>query len=111
MEEIIEKMDVEHKARIAELEAKETETPPKEHEARVTELQGYATMIVLRIAETKKLLDDATTTWTTMEDIDDLVEVRVALQKNKKELDEVTTTMKDLVLLQRMLKMGESKRL
>ena len=46
-----------------------------------------------------------------MEDIDDLVEVYEALKKNQKELDEVTTTMKYLVLLQCMLKMGESKRL
>lgn len=46
-----------------------------------------------------------------MEEIDDLVEVCIALQKNHKELDEVTTTMKDLFPLQRMLKMGESKRL
>ena len=85
--------------------------PPKEHEARVAELQGYATKIMLRLAETQKLLDEATTTWTTMEDIDDLVEVRATLHKNQKELDEVTATKKDLVPLQHMLKMGESKRL
>lgn len=92
----IEKMDVEHKAHIVELEAKELRTPPEEHEARVAKLQGYATMIALHLAETQKLLDEATTTWTTMEDIDDLVEVCVALQKNQKELDEVMAKMKDL---------------
>lgn len=68
-------------------------------------------MITLRLAETQKLMDDATTTWITMEDIDYLVEVRATLQKNQKELDEVMATMKDLVPQQRMLKMGESKRL
>ena len=104
-------MNVENKACIIELEAKEPETPLEECEARVAELQGYATMIALGLAETQKLLDDATTTWTTMEDLDDLVEVCVALQKNKKELDEVRATMKDLAPLQCMLKMGESKRL
>ena len=46
-----------------------------------------------------------------MEDIDGLVEVHEALQKNHKELDEVMATMKDLVLLQLMMKMGETKRL
>ena len=82
-------MDAEHKARIVELEAKELEMPLEEREARVIELQGYANTIVLHQAETQKLLDDATTTWTTMEDVDDLVEVRAVLQKNQKELDEV----------------------
>lgn len=79
LEETIEKMDVEHKARIAKLQDKELGTPPTEHEARVFALQGYATMIALRLAEMRKLLNEATTTWTTMEDIDDLVEVREAL--------------------------------
>ena len=34
-----------------------------------------------------------------MEDVDDLVDVYVTLQKNQQELDEVTTTMKYLVPL------------
>ena len=46
-----------------------------------------------------------------MEDIDGLIEVREALQKNQKELDELMATMKDLTPLQRMLQMGESKKL
>ena len=104
-------MDAKHKDRIVELEAKEPETPPEERKARVAELQGYATTIALHLAETRKLMDNTTTTWTTMEDLDDLVEVCAALQKNQKELDEVMTIMKYLVSLQHMLKMGESKSL
>ena len=46
-----------------------------------------------------------------MEAIDGLIEVREALQKNQKELDEYIVTMKDLIPLQCMLMMGESKRL
>lgn len=99
LQEIIEKMDAEHKACITESKAKEKETHPEEHKARVVELQGYATTIALRLAETQKLLDNSTTTWTIMEDIDDLVEVCVALQKNQKESDEVMITMKDLAPL------------
>ena len=68
-------------------------------------------MIEIHLAETHKLLDEATNTWKTMEDIDGLIEVREALQRNQKELDELTTTMKDLTPLQRMLQMGESKKL
>lgn len=56
-------------------------------------------MIELLLAETQKLMDDTTITWTTMEDLDDLVEVCTTLQKNQKELDEVIATMKDLVSL------------
>ena len=104
-------MDVDHKAHIIELEAKYLGTLPEERETRVVELQGHATTIALRLTKTHKFLDEATSTWTTMEDINDLVEIHVELQKNQKELDEVTTIMKDLVPLQRMLKMGESKRL
>ena len=79
MEETIEKMDVEHKARIAELEARVPGMPPKEHKSWVAELQDYATTIETRLAETQKLLDEATETWTTMEDIAGLIESRKAL--------------------------------
>lgn len=82
-----------------------------ECEARDTELKGFATTIELRLAETQKLLDDTTSTWETMEDLDELIEVHRALQKNQWELDEVAAAMKDLTPLQCMLKMGEIKRL
>ena len=111
LEQKVIKMEEEYKACIVDLEAKDPVTPPKEREARITELKGYAATIELRLAETQKLLDDTTTAWTNMEDLDDLVEVCAMLQKNQKELDEVMAAMKDLTALQSMLKMGESKRL
>ena len=55
--------------------------------------------IETRLVETQKLLDKATETWTTMEDIDGLNEVHEALQKNRNELDELTVTMKYLIPL------------
>ena len=105
------KIEEEYKARIVELEAKELVTPPEEHEARLSKLKGFATPIELLLAKTQKLLDNTTSTWDTMEDLDNLVEAYAALQKHQRELDEVTTAMKDLAPLQRMLKMGESKKL
>lgn len=57
------------------------------------------------------MLDEATQTWTTMEDIDGLKEVHTTLQKNQQELDELTMTMKYLIPLQCMLKMRESNKL
>lgn len=111
LEKKVVKIEEEYKARIAKLETKYPVTPPDKHKARVAKLKGYAITIELRLAKTHKLLDDTTSTWTTMEDLDDLVEVCTLLQKNQRELDEVVAAMKDLVPLQRMLKMRESKRL
>ena len=57
------------------------------------------------------MLNEASHTWTTMEDINGLVEVREALQKTQRELDALTGTMKDLLPIERMLKMGETTKL
>ena len=57
------------------------------------------------------MLDEATETWPTMEDIDGLNEVCEPLQKNHNKLDELTVVMKDLIPLQCMLKMRESNKL
>ena len=51
LEETIEKMDVEHKVLITELEARIPGTPPTEREAREQELKGYAEIIEVRIEE------------------------------------------------------------
>ena len=67
--------------------------------------------MALCFEDTQKLLEDITSTWATMEEIDDLIAVFIKLQKNQQELDVVATTMKDLPPLQRMMKMGENKRL
>ena len=66
---------------------------------------------MLRLDDTQKLLEDTTSTWDAMEEINDLVEVRATLQKNQKEPDAVASMMKDMTPLQRMSKMGENKRL
>ena len=81
LEEIIEKMDAKHKARIAELEARTPRMSPTEREARMQELKGYADMVEVRIEEDQKLINDASKAWKTMEDIDGLVEVWDQLQK------------------------------
>ena len=111
LEETIENMDAQHKARITELEARALGTPHEEHEARVLEMRNCATTIETRLVETHKLLDEATETWTTMDGIDGLNEVHGALHKNQIELNALTMIMKDLISLQRMLKMRESNKL
>lgn len=72
-------MEEEYKARIVELEAKAPETPPKQHEARIAELRVFSTTIAIRLEDTQKLLEDTTSTWEAMEEIDELVAVRVEL--------------------------------
>ena len=42
LERYIEKMDTKHQKRIAELEARQPSTPPKEHEARAVQLKAAA---------------------------------------------------------------------
>ena len=51
LEETIEKMDAEQKARIAELKVKTLGTPPIEREAWTQELKGYADMVEVHIVE------------------------------------------------------------
>ena len=111
LEETIEKMDVAHKACIIELDARVPRMLPEECKAQVAELQGCAETIETRLVKTQKFLNEATKMWRTMEEIDGLIKVYEALQKNQKELDELIATMKDLILLQCMLKIRESNKL
>ena len=50
-------IEVEHKARIIELETKTLGTPPMEWEAQVVELKGYAMTIDSLLVEMQNLLD------------------------------------------------------
>ena len=111
LEEIIKKMDVEHKARIAEIEARTPGMPPAVREVRVQELGGYAEMVETRVEEAQQLLNEASHTWANMEDIDGLIEVREALQKTHRELHALTGTMKDLLPIEHILKMEETTKL
>ena len=73
LEEKVETMDVEYKARIVELEAKEPVTAPEQCEARIEELKDASAMIILLLEDAQNLLEDVTTSWTAMEEIPDLV--------------------------------------
>lgn len=57
------------------------------------------------------MINDASKAWTTMEDIDDLIEVRAQLQQTQRKVDALSGTMKDLFPIERMLKMGETTKL
>ena len=66
LEDTIEKIDAEYKARIAELEAKLPGTPPAEKEARAQALKGYASIVEVYIEEAQELLNDVGEAWTNM---------------------------------------------
>ena len=86
-------------------------TPPVEREVRAQELKGYVEIIEVCIEEAQQLIKDANEAWTNMEEIDGLVEVREALQRMQCGVDSLTNTMKDLLPIERMLKMGETTKL
>ena len=83
LEETVESMDADYKARITELEAWGSATTPEQCEERTKELKAFSATIALRLEDTQKLLDDTTSTWVAMEEIEDLVVVWEALQKNQ----------------------------
>ena len=104
-------MDAEYKACIIEIKEKTLGTPAKEKEAWTQQQKGYADMVEVRIEEAQKLIDDATQAWTNMEDIEGLIKVWEQLQKTQCEVDAFIGTMKDLLPIERMLKMGERTKL
>ena len=75
LEEIVERMDVEYKYHITELEDRRSTMPLEQHKERTKELKALATTIMLHLHDTQNLLDETTTTWATMEEIEDLVTV------------------------------------
>ena len=111
LEEKVEKMDAEYKARIVELKAWEPVIPPEQRKARIEELKTASATIALWLIDAQKLLNNATATWTVMDQIPDLVIVHKQVQKIQHDLEAVTAVMKDLLPLQRMLKMGKNKKL
>lgn len=96
IEDKVEKMDAEYKAHIVELESREPVTPPEQREARIEELKNASATIMLHLEDAQKLLNDATTTWTMMEEIPNLVTIREQVQKTQQDLEAVTVAMKYL---------------
>ena len=111
VEETIEKVDVEHKGRIAEFKVKTLGTPLTEKEVQAQALKGYVGIVEVHIKEAHKLINDVGEAWINMEDIDNLVNVRAQLQAMQREVDTFTNILEDLQPIQRMLKMGESTKL
>ena len=76
LERYIEKMDVEHQRRIAELEARQPGTPPEEREARALQLKAAAEQMEVQVTACQTLLEQTTVIWACMEDIPAIVDTR-----------------------------------
>ena len=111
LEETIERMDMEHKSRITELEAKAPETSSEELKERTQALQAFSATIAKHLEDAQKLLDETTNAWATMNDIENMVNVHEAIQKTQQEMDTIVVAMKDFPPVQCMIKMGETKKL
>ena len=69
-------MEAEHKDHTQELEARRPGTPPEDREKRREAIHNFLNVVAQHIEEAQKLLEDASTSWQAMDEIDDLVAVR-----------------------------------
>lgn len=63
------------------------------------------------IEEAQKLLEDASTSWKAMDEINGLVIVCDEIQETQKEVDTISMSMKALPAIEKMLNMGETQKL
>ena len=111
MEETVAKMEEDHKAQIAELEARAPGTPQADKEARVEAFRLTSTQMKYCIDNVLSVLADSTNTWSELDEPPEKVEI----QQSIKQIENTTASMKEeiksLAALQKMRKMMEMNRL
>ena len=111
MEETVIKMEEDHKAQIAELEARPLGTPQEDKEARVEAFQLTSAQMKSCIDDALSVLADATNTWSELDKPPEKLEIQQSIKK----IENTTATMKEeiksLAALQRMRKTKEMNRL
>ena len=73
-------MEEDHKAQIAELEARAPGTPEADKEARAQAFQLTSTQMKCRIDDAQSLLDDAMKTWSELDELPDKLELQQSIQ-------------------------------
>ena len=68
LEETVTKMEEDHKAQIVELKVRAPSTPQEDKEARAEAFRLMVTQMKSRIDDTQSLLDEATKTWSELEE-------------------------------------------
>ena len=84
-------MEEDHKAQIAELEARAPGTPEAEKEARAQAFRITSTQVKCRIDDAESLLTDVTKTWSELDELPD----RLELQQSIPNIEMTTTTIKE----------------
>ena len=111
LEETVTKMEEDHKAQIAELEARAPGTPQAEKEARAEAFRLTVTQMTSRIDDTQSLLDEATKTWSELEEPPKKLELQQSIQNIEKAIAAMKEEVKSLGALARMKKTTEMNRL
>ena len=75
MEEIVTKMEEDHKAQIDELEARAPGTPQAYKEARAHSFRLASTQMKCRLDNVESLLDDAMKTWSELDELPERLEL------------------------------------
>ena len=96
MEEIVVKMEEDHKAQIAELEARAPSTPEADKEARAQAFRITSTQMKCRIDDADSLLADATNIWSELEELPDRLDLQQSIQNIENAIAAIKEEVKSL---------------
>jgi len=111
LEETVTKMEEDHKAQIAELEARAPGTPQANKEARAEAFKLTSTQMKCRIDDAESLLADAMTTWSELDELLAKLELQQCIQNIEKDTAAMKEEVKSLGALAKMKKTTEMNRL
>ena len=105
------KMEEDHKAQIAELEARALGTPEVDKEARAQAFRITSTHMKCRIDDAQSLLANATKTWSELEELPDRLDLQQSIQNMENAVAAMKEEVKSLGSLAKMKKMKKMNRL
>ena len=104
-------MEEDHKAQIAELEARAPGTPQEDKEARVEAFRLISAQMKSRIDDAQSVLADAMNTWSELDEHPERVELQQSIQQIENATAAMKEEIKSLGALAKMRKMTEMNRL
>jgi hypothetical protein len=107
LEEEKAKMEEEYKEKIAALEAQQPATPEAVQEAHVQAFRIVETQMKCRAEEVESLLEDATRTWTELEELPEKIELQKSIQSYDQLIAQAEEEAKSLGALAKMKKKTE----
>ena len=104
-------MEEDHKAQIAELEARPPGTPEADKQARAQAFRLASTQMKSRIDDVESLLANATKTWSELDELPDRLELQQSIQHIEKATAAIKEEVKSLGALAKMRKTTDMNRL